>query len=171
MAALSLWAEGTARAAIVDFVERVTTQGCKDFVEPQARVAVFDNDGTLWCEKPMYIQLDFLLRRFVEQAAADPELREHQAYKAACEHDLQWFGDAITSHYHGDDTDLKTLAGAVFSAHEAMTVEQHADRVRAFFAQAEHPTLRRQDALTKADRSEWTVVSMKNDWNAVFEDT
>jgi phosphoglycolate phosphatase-like HAD superfamily hydrolase len=141
--ALNSWVDGPAKAAIVDFVERVTTEGSKDFVEQQARVAVFDNDGTLWCEKPMYIQLDFLLRRFVEQAQADPALREHQPYKAASERDLQWFGDAITRHYHGDDTQLKTLAAAVFSAHEAMSVEQHAERVRVFFTEAEHPTLRR----------------------------
>ncbi len=62
---------------------RVTTEGGPDYVAPEARVAVFDNDGTLWCEKPMYIQLDFLLRRFKEQAEADPSLRDQQPYKAA----------------------------------------------------------------------------------------
>ena len=97
-----------------------------DFVAPEARVAVFDNDGTLWCEKPMYIQLDFIVRRLGEKAAADPSLADQQPYKAAASGDLDWFGDAITKHYQGDDSDLKVLAGAVMSLHESMTVEDHA---------------------------------------------
>ena len=60
-------------------MDRVTTEGGPDYVAPEERVAVFDNDGTLWCEKPMYIQLDFLLRRFKEQAEADPSLRDQAA--------------------------------------------------------------------------------------------
>jgi hypothetical protein len=70
-APLPLWNDGPARSAIVDFVMRVTTPGTDDFVEPEARVAVFDNDGTLWCEKPMPIQLDFTLRRLAEMAQED----------------------------------------------------------------------------------------------------
>ena len=66
---------------------RVTTEG-PDYVAPEERVAVFDNDGTLWCEKPMYIQLDFMLRRFNEKAAAEPSLAEQQPYKAADTGDL-----------------------------------------------------------------------------------
>jgi phosphoglycolate phosphatase-like HAD superfamily hydrolase len=114
-----------------------------DYVAPEARVAVFDNDGTLWCEKPMYIQLDFLVRRFREQAEADNSLRERQPYKAAYEEDLKWLADARAKHDRGDDTDLKTLLAAVLTAHEAITVEEHARRVRAFFAEAKHPTLGR----------------------------
>ena len=91
---------------------RVTAEGGPDFVAAEARVAVFDNDGTLWCEKPMYIQLDFLLRRFKEQAEADPSLRDKQPYKAAYTGDLKWLGDAVTKHYQGDDTDLKPLDGS-----------------------------------------------------------
>jgi hypothetical protein len=74
MADLASWRDGPAKSAIVDFVTRVTTAGGPDFVAPEARVAVFDNDGTLWVEKPMYVQLDFLLRRFKDQAEADPAL-------------------------------------------------------------------------------------------------
>jgi len=104
---------------------------------------VFDNDGTLWCEKPMYIQLDFLIRRFVEQAKADPALRGRQPYKAAFEGNLRWFGDAVTKHYQGDDSDVKPLVAAILTAHHEITVEQHAGRVSAFFEQATHPTLKR----------------------------
>jgi len=140
---LDAWADGAAKNAIVDFVDRVTAEGSSGFVEPEARVAVFDNDGTLWCEKPMYIQLDFLLRRFAEQARADPPLRERQPYRAAVTGDLNWFGEAMTKHYRGDDSDVKTLVAAVLTAHEAITVEEHAGRVAAFFKEAKHPTLGR----------------------------
>ena len=142
MAELTTWADGPTKSAIVDFVGRVTTDG-PDFVEPAARVAVFDNDGTLWCEKPAYIQLDFIIRRLADKAAGDASLAEEQPYKAAVSADLSWFGGAITKHYQGDDTDLKVLTGAVMSLHESMNVEDHAARVSAFFAEAKHPTLDR----------------------------
>ena len=142
VAELATWTDGPTKSAIVDFVGRVTAEG-PDFVAPEARVAVFDNDGTLWCEKPMYIQLDFIVRRLAEKAAADASLAEQQPYKAAISGDLSWFGGAITKHYQGDDSDLKVLAGAVMSLHESMNVEDHAARVSAFFAEAKHPTLGR----------------------------
>jgi len=143
VAELGTWSDGPTKSAIVDFVGRVTTDGGPEFVAPEARVAVFDNDGTLWCEKPMYIQLDFLLRRFKEQAEADPSLRDQQPYKAAYTGDLRWLGDAVTKHYQGDDTDMKPLMGAILTAHHQITVEEHADRINAFFAEAKHPTLGR----------------------------
>jgi len=140
---LESWTDGPSKSAIVDFVGRVTTEGGSDFVAPESRVAVFDNDGTLWCEKPMYIQLDFLLRRFKEQAEADPALRDRQPYKAAYSGDLQWLGDAMTKHYQGDDTDLKPLVAAILTAYHEITVDQHAGLINAFFADARHPTLGR----------------------------
>ena len=69
---LSSWTDGPTKSAIVDFVGRVTREGA-DFVAPEARVAVFDNDGTLWCEKPMYIQLDFIVRRLSETGGGRPD--------------------------------------------------------------------------------------------------
>jgi phosphoserine phosphatase len=135
---LESWSEGPTKSAIVDFVERVVAE-----VETDSRIAVFDNDGTLWCEKPMYIQLDFLIRRFAEQAKSDPSLREQQPYKAAFEGDLSWLADAVAKHDRGDDTDFKRLLAAVLTAHHAITVEEHHSRVEAFFAEANHPTLGR----------------------------
>lgn len=135
---LDSWNDGPTKSAIVDFVGRAVAE-----VEPPARVAVFDNDGTLWCEKPAYIQLDFLVRRMADQGAADRSLRDKPPYKAAVEGDLGWFGDVVTKHYQGDDSQLKVLAGAILSAHSDITVEEHAERVRAFFAEAVHPTLGR----------------------------
>lgn len=127
---LASWNDGPTKSAILDFVDRVVDGGA-DFVEPDARVAVFDNDGTLWCEKPAYIHQEFLFRRFAEQAA---------------DHDMGRFGDAVTKHYQGDDSDLKLLGAVIFSAHAGISVNEHADRVKAFFAGATHPTLGRRDA-------------------------
>ncbi len=143
MAELTSWNDGSAKSAIVGFVDRVCAEGGPDYVAPEARVAVFDNDGTLWCEKPMYIQLDFLIRRLSEKAAADSTLVDQQPYKAASGGDLEWFGGAITKHYQGDDTDLKVLAGAVLSLHESMNVEDHAALISEFYSEAKHPTLGR----------------------------
>lgn len=141
-AGLGTWRDGPTKSAITEFVARVTADG-PDYVPPEQRVAVFDNDGTLWVEKPAYVQLDFLLRRLAEQARADPALRDEQPYAAAVAGDLSWFADAITHHYNGDDSRLKILATGIFAAYQGLRVEQHADRVRAFFAEARHPSLDR----------------------------
>src|SRR4051794_21721658 len=71
---LSSWRDGPAKQAIIDFVARTCGEGGSPAVPPEDRVAVFDNDGTLWCEKPMPIQLDFILRRLAEMVRAQPEL-------------------------------------------------------------------------------------------------
>ena len=142
MSDLDGWCDGTTKAAILDFVDRVTRNG-PDFVAPEDRIAVFDNDGTLWCEKPAYIQLDFVVRRLAQQAAEDTALLQQPPYAAAAAGDLGWFGDAVTAHYQGDDTRLSALGSAVLSAFKGMTVEEHAQRVRDFFADAHHPSLNR----------------------------
>ncbi|WP_285032310.1 HAD family hydrolase [Mycolicibacterium sp. lyk4-40-TYG-92] len=139
---LASWNDGPTKSAIVDFVGRVTTDGA-DYVAPQDRVAVFDNDGTLWCEKPAYVQLDFLVRRLAAQAAADPTLTDRQPYAAAAAGDLEWFGDAVTKHYEGDDSELKVLAAGILSANDAITVGELTERVTEFFAAVRHPTLDR----------------------------
>lgn len=142
MSDLGGWNDSPTAAAILDFVDRVTREG-PDYVAPQDRIAVFDNDGTLWCEKPAYIQLDFIVRRLAQLAAADTSLLQQAPYAAAAAGDLGWFGEAVTAHYRGDDSKLIALGGAVLAAFQGMTVEEHADRVRAFFADARHPSLNR----------------------------
>ena len=69
---LSSWNDGAAKSAIVDFVARVTKEGGPDFVPPAERIATFDNDGTLWCEQPMQVQVFFLIDRVKELAANGP---------------------------------------------------------------------------------------------------
>lgn len=138
MAVLDSWHDGPTKTSIIEFVDRAVRD-----VAPEERIAVFDNDGTLWCEKPAYVQLDFLVRRLAEQAAADPALADDPPYRAAASGDLSWFGDAVTRHYTGDDSAMKVLARAILSAYAGLTVEEHAERVAAFFAEAVHPTLGR----------------------------
>lgn len=138
MAYLASWRDGPTKSAIVDFVERVVTE-----IPPEERVAVFDNDGTLWCEKPAYVQLDFLVRRMAEQVRTDLSLADRQPYLAAASADLAWFGDAVTRHYNGDDSALEVLIAGILSAFAGLTVDEHAEQVKGFFATAEHPTLKR----------------------------
>ena len=118
---LASWRDGPTRPAIVGFVSRVSAEGEPGFVLPAQRVAVFDNDGTLWSEKPIPIQLDFTLFRLNELAEADSSLRGRQPYKAAVERDYAWLGQAMISHYHGDDGDLHLLMGAVEAATPTVT--------------------------------------------------
>ena len=142
-AQLESWNEGAAKSAILDFVKKVTTVGSADFVPPAERIATFDNDGTLWCEKPLPIQLDFILRRWAEMAMNNPELREQQPWKSAVEKDSTWLGSVITKHYAGDDSDLPTLINGLSSAFEGLTVEDYTLRAGIFLHTQSHPLLKR----------------------------
>ena len=88
-APLTSWSQGAARSAIVDFVERTTRQGTPDFVPQAERIAVFDNDGTLWAEQPMYFQLAFALDRIRALAPEHPEWKTTQPFKGVLEGDLK----------------------------------------------------------------------------------
>jgi hypothetical protein len=77
---LPSWTDGAAKSAILDFVARVTREGGKDFVLPAERIATFDNDGTLWCEQPIQVQVFFLIDRVKELAAKDTSLKKRQPY-------------------------------------------------------------------------------------------
>ncbi|WP_426574993.1 HAD family hydrolase [Aquihabitans sp. McL0605] len=140
---LASWSESPSRAAIVAFVQAVTDPDGERYVPEPERVAVFDNDGTLWTEKPIPIQLDFTLFRMAELAAADPSLAEVQPYKAAAEKDYHWLGAAMVKHYHGDDADMGLLMAAVENAFEGLTVEAFAAEVSSWLETARHPTLDR----------------------------
>jgi phosphoserine phosphatase len=135
--ALASWRDGPAKDAIIEFVANA------EAVPVEERVAVFDNDGTLWCEKPMPIQLDFILRRFVDMAEADPSLRERQPWKAACERDHAWLGKLMEEHYAGDDTNVRVLAGGILAAYDGMSVEEFEARSDRFLRDTRHPTLGR----------------------------
>jgi haloacid dehalogenase-like hydrolase len=136
---LPSWNEGAAKAAIVAFVEQAVSSA----VPVEQRIAVFDADGTLWCEQPVPVEADFLLRRLAEMATADPKLRDRQPWKAAYEHDNDWLGKVITEHYAGDDTKAQTLLGGVSSAYAGISVEDFEAKSDAFLRGTQHPTLGR----------------------------
>jgi phosphoserine phosphatase len=141
--ALSSWRDGPAKQAILAFVAAASGEDGSEPVPVEERVAVFDNDGTLWCEQPVPIQMDFILRRFVEMAEADPALREHQPWKAAYERDHAWFSAVMMEHYAGDDHNVKTLAGGVLAAYAGVSVEDFEALAEEFLRGARHPTLGR----------------------------
>jgi phosphoserine phosphatase len=140
---LGAWADGPARRSIVDFVERVTTSGGADFVAPAERIAVFDNDGTLWTEQPMPIQLDHILHRFAAEAATDASLRERQPWKAAYERDYHWLGAAFAKYYQGDDADVRVILGGILASGAGQDVDLIEADAAAFILGQDHPTLKR----------------------------
>jgi len=137
------WREGPARQAIIKCVERICGEDGSPPVPVEQRVAVFDNDGTLWCEKPMPIQLDFILRRLVAMATAQPELRDRQPWKAAYERDYGWLGALMIEHYAGNDTNVRTLAAGILAAYAGISVDDFEQQSDAFLRSAQHPTLGR----------------------------
>ena len=143
MAELASWNDTPTRAAIVDFVDRVTSEGGRDYIPPSERIATFDNDGTLWCEKPMPIELGFILARLREMAETDESLRDKQPWKAAAERDYHWLGDVMTKHYLGDDTGARALLAGVVQAFAGMTVDEYTAGAEAFLRTGTHPTLGR----------------------------
>jgi phosphoserine phosphatase len=140
---LKSWRDGPAKRGIVEFVARVCGEDGSEPVPVEERLAVFDNDGTLWCEKPMPIQLDFILRRLVAMAEADTALRERQPWKAAYEHDYGWFGAVMAEHYAGDDANIPVLAAGILGAYAGVSVEEFEARSDEFLHGTQHPTLGR----------------------------
>jgi phosphoserine phosphatase len=138
MTTLPSWREGAARSAIVSFVDAAVSD-----VPAAERVAVFDNDGTLWTEKPIPTQLHYLVQQWAAAALADPELAKTQPYAAAASMDLRWLGDAVDKHYAGDDTDLRVVIGAIFRATAGMSVEAYEQSVSDFYRDARHLALQR----------------------------
>ena len=122
---LPSWKEGAARTRIISFVQAVTDPTGKDYVPPAARVAVFDNDGTLWSEQPLYFQAIFALDTARAMAARDPALAANPALAAAAQ------------------GDTKALAEVIAITHANTTSDEFAGRVRQWTTSARHPTLHR----------------------------
>jgi phosphoserine phosphatase len=130
---LPSWNDGAARSAILDFVARVTKQGGADFVPPEERIAVFDNDGTLICEQPVQVQGFFLFQRVRELAARDPSLAERQPFKAVIDEDYKTLVEL----------GKRALVELVFATHAGMTEVEFARIARSWLATARHPKLGR----------------------------
>lgn len=130
---LSLWHDRSAKTAIVDFVERVTNPQSELFVPPAQRIAVFDNDGTLWSEQPFYVQGLFLFERVRGLAVEHPEWKETQPFQAVLERDWQTlasFGN-------------KALLELAVATHGGMTSSEFEQLASDWLATARHPSLDR----------------------------
>src|SRR5205814_3605587 len=109
---LPSWNDGKAKQSIIEFVEKVTKPGSPDFVPPNERIATFDNDGTLWCEKPMPIQLFFALDRVKELAPQHPEWKDKEPFASLLKGDVK---AAMAGGEHA-------LLEIVMATHTGMTV-------------------------------------------------
>jgi hypothetical protein len=130
---LPSWRDGRTKQAIVDFVKQVTAKGGPKFVPPADRIAVFDNDGTLWAEQPMYFQLAFVLDRVKALAPQHPEWQEKEPFKSALAGDLA--GVAA-----GGEKGLLELVAAT---HADTTSEEFEKAVKDWLATAKHPRFKR----------------------------
>ena len=126
---LPSWNEGPAKAAIIAFVDKVTTAGSADFVPVPERIATFDNDGTLWSEQPMYFQIAFAVDRLKAMVAADPGLADKEPYASVLS------GDRARLAALGE----KGLLQIVELTHAGMTVAEFDAIVRDWLKTARHP--------------------------------
>jgi len=127
---LPSWNAGKARLSLVAFVEKVTTPGSPDFVPVGARIAVFDNDGTLWCEQPMPVQLYFALDRVKALAPQHPEWKDKEPFASLLR------GDLKTALAGGD----RAIVELMMATHAGTTAEEFEQIVKDWIATAKHPT-------------------------------
>ncbi len=128
---LPSWNDGASKNAITSFVKAVTEKSGSDYVKPSERIAVFDNDGTLWSEQPAYFQAFFVFDRIREMAPDHPEWKTQQPYQAVLEGDMK----ALAA------LDKKGLVKLVMTTHAGMTSDEFAGIVKKWIQTAQHPTL------------------------------
>ncbi len=130
---LPSWNDGAAKARILAFVQAVTDKSGKDFVAPDDRVATFDNDGTLWCEQPIYVQLAFMLDQVKAAAPKHPEWKDNPAFKALVARDHQ----ALAKLGHKPVLELLAVANS------GMSVAAYDKTIRDWLETARHPRFKR----------------------------
>ena len=123
------WRDGSVKQAVTTFVTSVTNPGGSDYVPPAERIAVFDNDGTLWVEQPMYTQLAFVLDRVKVLAPGHPEWKDLQPFKAAIEGDIE----ALAA------TGTEGLMQLLMATHAGMTSDEFEQIAGDWIRQARHP--------------------------------
>jgi len=128
---LPSWNDGPSKNAVTAFVTAVTDTSGPDYVKPAERIAVFDNDGTLWSEQPAYFQAFFVFDRIREMASDHPEWKTQQPYQAVLEGDMQALAES----------GKKGLIELVMTTHAGMTTDEFATIVKKWLQTAKHPTL------------------------------
>jgi phosphoserine phosphatase len=127
--ALLSWNDAPAKKAIVEFVAKVTKAGGLDYVPPNERIAVFDNDGTLWSEQPMYVQLAFVLDRVKALSNKHPEWKDKQPFKAVLEHDVPALAKS----------GMKGLMELLMATHAGMSADDFSRIASGWITAAKHP--------------------------------
>ena len=130
---LPSWNDGSTKKAILEFVAAVTEKGGKDYVEPAERIAVFDNDGTLWVEYPMYTQILFAFDRVKKLAPQHPEWKNQQPFKALLEGDMKTVGAS----------GMKGLMEIIMATHSGMTAAEFEKTVTNWLATHKQPKFKR----------------------------
>ena len=130
---LPSWNDGVAKKSILQFVGNVTEKGSPDFVSPADRIAVFDNDGTLWAEQPIYFQALFASDRVKALASQHPEWKDRQPFKAILENDRK----ALLA------SGEKGAMEVIMTSHAGVTTEQFQRIVKEWLATAKHPRFNR----------------------------
>jgi hypothetical protein len=130
---LPSWNDGASKQSIINFVTAVTREGSPDFVPAPQRIATFDNDGTLWSEHPMYVQLAFALDRVKAMAPLHPEWKSKQPFKAVLDGDMKSLAKS------GE----RGLAELIMVTHAGMTSDEFAKIVTDWLATARHPRFKR----------------------------
>jgi len=130
---LPSWNDGPAKQSIITFVEEVTDPNSKSYVKPEERIATFDNDGTLWAEQPLYVQLAFAMDRVKELAPAHPEWKIQQPFKSVLENDYKTL--AASGH--------EGLLELMMATHAGMTTAEFEEIVKEWLKTAKHPRFNR----------------------------
>jgi len=130
---LPSWNDGATKQSIVNFVAKVTKEGSPDFVPPAERIATFDNDGTLWCEQPMYFQLLFALDRVKALAPQHPEWKDQEPFASLFKGDVQ---AALAGGEHA-------MVEIIMATHAGMTTTEFERIVRDWIATANHPKFKK----------------------------
>jgi hypothetical protein len=130
---LPSWNDGPAKQAIVEFVRATTAKGSPKFVPPAERIATFDNDGTLWCEQPMYFQFIFALDRVKALAPQHPEWKEKEPFASLLKGDVK---EALAG-------GVRSMLEIVIATHAGMTTEEFEQTVKDWLATAKHPQFKR----------------------------
>jgi phosphoglycolate phosphatase-like HAD superfamily hydrolase len=129
---LPSWNDGAVKKSIVDFVARVTTPGA-DFVPAEQRIATFDNDGTLWCEQPVYFQVAFAFDEIKRLALQHPEWKKQQPFAAVLDNDIQAL----------DAAGEKSLLQIIMATHAGISTDDFEKIVLDWLAMARHPRFKR----------------------------
>jgi phosphoglycolate phosphatase-like HAD superfamily hydrolase len=130
---LTSWNDGAAKQSITEFVERVTKEGSPDFVPPEERITTFDNDGTLWCEQPMYFQLLFALDRVKALAPQHPEWKTKEPFASLLK------GDVKAALAGGE----RAMLEIIVATHAGMMTAEFEQIVKEWIATAKHPKFKR----------------------------